>query len=141
MGDEVLTQPKIEPLLVITVETKLVRSVTGTPLGDRRVFDVVGGSFDGGLRGRVLASGGDWLIQTERGSQLDVRLMLETEDNVVLLFRYFGRASRRAGQAHIEVTGSFDAPDGTYGWLNDVQAFGLGAAVREGVRYQLFRFT
>jgi hypothetical protein len=34
----------IELLLVLTVQTTLVRALTGTPLGDRTVFDIEGGS-------------------------------------------------------------------------------------------------
>ena len=33
----------IELLLVLTVQTTLVRAVAGTPLGDRTVFDIEGG--------------------------------------------------------------------------------------------------
>jgi hypothetical protein len=141
MSEDNRVGPRIEPFLVLTIETRMVRTVTGTPLGDRTVFDVVRGSFEGtGLRGRVPASGGDWVTRTANGSLLDVRLLLETDDGVTILFRYAGKASLRAGQPHIEVTGSFDAPDGPYGWLNDVLAFGLGTPISEGVRYDLFRF-
>ncbi len=40
----------------------------------------------------------------------------------------------------IEVAGTFDAPEGPYGWLNDVQAFGCGDPTAEGVRYRFYRF-
>jgi hypothetical protein len=131
----------LEPLLVLTVETRLVRTISGTPLGDRAVFDIVGGRFEGaGLSGRVLASGGDWLLRTGERSQLDVRLLLETDDGVTILLRYSGRASRRAGEPRIEIAGVFEAPPGPYDWLNDLQAFGLGVPLSEGIRYHLFRF-
>jgi Protein of unknown function (DUF3237) len=141
MSEDKCAEPAIEPLLVLTVETKLVHSVMATPLGDRTIFDVVGGRFAGaGLAGRVPACGGDWVTRTVRGSQLDVRLLLETDDGVSILFRYTGKASLRGEQPRIEVAGSFDAPDGVYGWLNDIQAFGLGTPLAAGVRYQFFRF-
>ena len=134
--------PTIEPLLTLTIQTRLVRTVGGTPLGERTVFDIAGGTFEGpGLRGQVLASGGDWLIRTAAGSQLDVRLLLETDDGVTILFRYAGKASQRTGHARIEIAGGFEAPDGLYGWLNQVQAFGLGERAPDGIRYHLFRFS
>jgi len=137
-----MVRPEIEPLLVLTVKTALVRTVTGTPLGDRTIVDVVSGTFEGPrLSGRVPATGGDWLIRTPAGSRIDVRLLLETADGVTVLFQYSGKACQIDGKPRIEVAGSFDAPQGPYGWLNDVQAFGLGVAIPEGVRYEFYRFS
>jgi Protein of unknown function (DUF3237) len=134
-------EPTLESLFVLTVQTKAVQSVTGTPLGDRMIVDVQGGTFEGPrLRGRVPASGGDWLIRTPRGSRLDVRLLLETVDGATILLQYSGRASQVDGKPRIEVAGNFDAPEGPYAWLNDVQAFGLGLPIPSGVRYHFFRF-
>jgi len=141
MSQDECAESEIEPLLMLSVQTKQLRSLSSAPLGERVVFDALGGNFEGSrLRGRVLASGGDWLTRTPGGSQLDVRLVLETEDGATLLFRYTGRASQRAGQSRIEVTGSFDAPDGAYGWLNHVQAFGLGVPTPDGVSYRFYHF-
>jgi hypothetical protein len=131
----------VEPLLVLSLQTRLVRTVAATPLGERSVFDIVGGSFEGPrLRGRVPACGGDWLIRAARHSQLDVRLLLETDDDVGILLRYTGKASQADGRPRIEVAGGFEAPPGTYDYLNDIQAFGLGDPIDGGVRYRLFRF-
>lgn len=141
MSEQTEGQPAIEPLLVITVQTTLVRAVTDTPLGDRMIFDVVGGTFEGPrLEGSVPATGGDWVTRTPTGSRLDVRLLLETDDGVPILFQYSGRACQIDGNARIEMAGAFDAPAGPYSWLNDLQAFGLGFPIAGGVRYQLYRF-
>jgi hypothetical protein len=141
MSDDDGIDAALEPLLTLTIETRLARTVSGTPLGNRAVFDVVGGRFEGArLSGRVLASGGDWLLRAGERSQLDVRLLLETDDGVTILLRYSGKASQRAGKPRIEVAGVFEAPPGPYDWLNDLQAFGLGVQRPEGIRYHLFRF-
>jgi hypothetical protein len=135
-------EPTLEALLVLTVQTTVVQSVAGTPLGDRMIVNVLGGSFVGPkLAGRVPACGGDWLIRTATGSRLDVRLLLETTDGVTILLHYSGRASQVDGKPRIEVAGHFDAPAGPYAWLNDVQAFGLGVPLPDGVRYQFYRFA
>jgi hypothetical protein len=105
------------------------------------IFDVVSGTFEGPrLKGRVPATGGDWVIRTPTGSRLNVRLLLESDDGVPILFQYSGRAFQIDGKARIEIAGAFDAPAGAYSWLNDVQAFGSGVAIAAGVRYQLYRF-
>jgi hypothetical protein len=137
-----LQTPAIELLFVLTAKTTLVRAISGTPLGDRHVFDVEGGSFEGPrLHGHVPATGGDWVIRTASGGQLNVRLLLETHDDVTILLNYSGRAGLRDGKPRIEVAGSFEAPQGPYAWLNDVQTFGLGEALPEGVRYHFYRFS
>ena len=136
------TLAAVELLLVLTVQTSLVRAVTGTPLGDRTVFDIKGGTFAGPrLSGHVPATGGDWVTRTTTGSHLDVRLLLETHDGATVLFRYSGRACVIDGKLRIEVAGAFEAPQGAYAWLNDVQTFGRGALIPEGVRYHFYRFS
>ena len=132
----------IELLLVLTVQTTLVRAVSGTPLGDRTVFDIEGGTFTGPrLSGHIPATGGDWVVRTPTGSHLNVRLLLETHDGVTILFQYSGRACIVDGNPRIEVAGTFEAPQGPYAWLNDVQTFGRGVRIPEGVRYHFYRFT
>jgi Protein of unknown function (DUF3237) len=131
----------LEPLFVLTAQTTVVRNVTGTPGGDRTVVDVVSGVFAGPrLNGRIPPSGGDWLTRSQGRSRIDVRLLMETDDGVTILFRYVGKASQVDGTPRIEVSGSFDAPPGAYDWLNDVQAFGLGIVIPDGVRYHFFCF-
>jgi hypothetical protein len=132
----------IELLLVITVKTSLVKAVTGTPLGERHVFDIEGGTFDGPkLSGRVPATGGDWVTRIpQSAAQLSVRMLLETHDGVTILFQYSGRAGTADGKLRIEVAGTFDAPRGPYDWLNEVQAFGRGTPTPDGVRYHFYRF-
>jgi hypothetical protein len=133
--------PAIELLLILSAQTRSVRSVSGTPLGDRMIYDALGGTFEGPrLSGRVLPTGGDWVTRTRTGSHMSVRLLLETHDGVTILLQYSGRASQNEGKLRLEVAGTFDAPEGPYDWLNDVQAFGHGAVGPEGVRYHFYRF-
>jgi hypothetical protein len=131
----------IKLLVVLTIETTLVRTVAGAPVGDRVIFDVAGGVFAGPrLSGRILPTGGDWVTRTATGSHLNVRLLLETHDGVTIAFQYSGRASQADGEPRIEIAGTFDAPSGPYAWLNDIQTFGRGTPTPEGVRYHLYRF-
>jgi hypothetical protein len=141
MSTEHAILPAIERLLVLSVETTLVKAVTGVPQGDRMIFDVVSGTFEGPrLSGRVLPSGGDWVTRTPTGSRMNVRLVLETHDAAIILFQYSGRTSQDDGRLRIEAAGTFDAPEGAYGWLNDVQTFGRGAVGPDGVCYHFYRF-
>ena len=142
MSDPNNLQPALELLVVLSVQTTLVQVVTGTPLGDRMIFDVVAGTFEGPrLSGRVRATGGDWVTRTATGSHVNVRLLLETHDGVTILLQYSGRACQDGDKLRLDVAGTFEAPQGPYGWLNDVQAFGRGAVTADGVRYYFYRFT
>jgi hypothetical protein len=59
-----------------------------------------------------------------------------------ILLLYAGRAGlREDGKVHIEVGGNFEAPQGPYTWLNNVQTFGLGEALPDGVRYHFYCFS
>ncbi len=134
--------PGIAPLVSLTVHTALVKNIVATPQGDQRIVDIVSGSFEGPrLSGRIPATGGDWVIRNATRSRIDVRLLLETDDGVAILFRYLGKARQVEGKPRIEASGSFEAPAGQYDWLNDVQAFGLGTVIPDGVRYHFFDFT
>lgn len=133
--------PQISLLMTLSVQTRAVCKLAQTPLGDRAVFEVSGGAFSGPqLRGRILPAGGDWLIRSGTRALLDVRLVLETEDGVNLLCQYSGCGAPRDGAPRVEVGARFIAPAGAYDWLNEIQAFGLGQATSEGVRYHLYRF-
>src|SRR3546814_2030247 len=66
--------PAISPLLTLDVEVEWLRNLAGTPLGERVIFGVRGGRFDGPhLRGHVLSWGGDSVTRTASTTQLDVR--------------------------------------------------------------------
>ena len=141
MSTQADSLPAIEVLMILSAQIKLVTAVNGLPAGERMIFDVTSGSFAGPrLAGQVLATGGDWVTRTSTSSQINVRLALATNDGVTILLQYSGRASQDNGQVRIEVAGTFEAPAGSYAWLNNVQAFGRGVVTAEETRYHFYRF-
>lgn len=93
-----------------------------SPLGERRMVPITGGTFEGpGLRGIVVPGGADrQLVRRDGSAALDAIYELQTEDGVIISVR--NRVlSRRPKDAppyvfsNIELT----APEGRYGWLND----------------------
>jgi hypothetical protein len=130
----------VAKLFTLRAQTAPPRMVSDLPSGDRVVIDITGGAFEGlRLKGQVLASGGDWVLRTPTGARLDVRLVLETDDGVTILFRYSGVAAPRDGGLRADVAGAFEAPAGPYAWLNDVHAVGFGSASGGVATYDFYQ--
>jgi hypothetical protein len=75
--------PEIDTKFLFTVALEIeVSSLGETPYGRRRIFHFNGGSFEGPrLKGKVLPGGGGWsLIRRDDVMEVDVRLVLETDD-------------------------------------------------------------
>jgi hypothetical protein len=73
--------PRFEFLMNLAVDVGDVVSMGPGPLGERRVVNILGGTFEGsGLRGEVLAGGADWQIARNDGVlDLDARYALKEQ--------------------------------------------------------------
>lgn len=128
-----------------------------TSNGSRLIANIVGGDFKGpALSGRILPSGADWVIIRRDGSlAIDVRLLLETNDNVLIYVNYTGRQTvseemseklnnpETAAQIdpslyYWRTSLLFEAPvKSDYNWLNNVVAVGIGHRVSETFDYSV----
>ena len=84
---------KSRHLFTLTIELHSVEELGHTPAGNRRVFPVSGGNFNGErIRGIVLpVAGSDLLLSRADGtSQQDVRMILRTDDGALILMTYRG---------------------------------------------------
>jgi hypothetical protein len=118
------------------------------------IYDVTGGSVAGPrLRGRVLPSGGDWiLVRPDGHGFLDVRAALETEDGAIVYMQYYGviEMSPRVqslietggrseyGEIYFVTQPRFETGDPRYAWLNAVMALGEGRILPNAVEYRIF---
>ena len=80
-------------LCTLEVDLNLGTIVGDTPLGRRVIVDVSGGRVTGPrFSGRVLPSGGDWLlVGTDGCARIDVRSSMELDDGAVVYATYGGR--------------------------------------------------
>jgi hypothetical protein len=124
------------------------------PFGTRRIFDVTGGSFEGPrMRGRLLPSGGDWILVDEEGvGRLDVRGTFETEDGAHIYVQYYGVVvlnekvaealakgeETQFGDTYFVTQPRFETGDERYRWLNRVVAVAEGRALPSAVEYRVF---
>ncbi|WP_342363211.1 DUF3237 domain-containing protein [Terrarubrum flagellatum] len=126
-----------------------------TPAGDRRIFPVSGGHFEGErLRGEVSPLiGSDLLLARADGTfQQDVRLLLTADDGGLILMTY--RGVRRASQAvseriargemvdpseyYLRTTPYFETAAPAHAWLNGIVTVAKGGRRPGGVEYEVF---
>jgi hypothetical protein len=125
------------------------------PFGNRMIFDVAGGVCEGPtLRGRVLESGGDWLLLGPDGvGRLDVRGTLETDDGARIYMQYFGVLEMNEavtgalargegidwGDTYFMTQPRFETGDERYAWLNRTVAVAEGRLLPGAVEYKVYR--
>jgi predicted ester cyclase len=145
-------------LFDLVVDLKPPLDLGRTPTGRRVLFGAAGGSFEGlGLRGEVLAEGGDWATFRSGGVMtLDVRLVLRTDDGALLGMTYGGRFVTPPGlraeladpatrhrvdpaRYYFRTNPLFETGAERYAWLNDVVCVGSGHLVEGGVAYRVAR--
>jgi len=145
---------RLEPLMTYYADLLAPRTVGAGPYGNRMIFEVSAGAFEGPrLRGRLLTGGGDWLLLDNEGiGHLDVRATFETDDGALIYVQYYGRlevtdavmaalggqGETRFGDQHFFSQPRFETGDERYRWLNRVIAVGQGRVLPNRVEYQVF---
>jgi hypothetical protein len=142
-------------LFTITIALHPVIEMGNTPAGKRRIFSVPGGEFAGDrIRGSIMpVIGSDLLlIRADGSAQQDVRMLLQTDDGVLVLMTYRGvRHASDEVNARIErgepVSGAdyylrtapfFETSSATYSWINKIVAVGVGERRGNSVVYEVF---
>ena len=145
---------KLEELMVFRAALKEPVAVGAGPYGDRQIYDVTGGTFEGSrLKGKVLPSGGDWLLIGSDGvGRLDVRATLETDDGARIYAQYYGVIvmnekivqalaggdETHFGDTHFVTQPRFETGDERYAWLNSVMAVAEGRTLPNAVEYRVY---
>ena len=147
---------KSRPLFTLFIELRhRVIDLGHCPAGNRRVFPVSGGHFEGArIKGRVSPLIGSDLLVTRRDGtfQQDVRLLLDVDDGATILMTYRGvrraspdvseRLSRgevvAASDYYLRTTPYFETASPDHAWINAIVCVGKGARSAVGVTYELF---
>jgi Protein of unknown function (DUF3237) len=136
-----ITQLDADYLLTVTARTAQPTAViAGAPQGTRGILGVTSGVFEGPrLKGTIAPPGGDWFTIRANGVlKLDVRLLLVTDDGAHILMTYSGVAVPGEDGMAIRIAPLFEAPEGPYSWLCDVQAIGYGQVVDGVASYDVY---
>ena len=109
---------------LFTIEAKVDEppaQVVSGPLGTRVIVSVSAGTF--------------------KGDRLAGTVALITDDGVRIYVTYNGVGTPNAdGTLSLRTAPTFEAPEGPYAWLNNVQAVGIGESNPAGgsLRYEVF---
>jgi len=146
---------KTEFLFKIVLDVPPVLDLGATPYGHRRIARIAGGTFEGPkLKGTVLPGGGDWLLfRHDQVLQLDVRLVMETDDKQMIYMTYKGfrhgpkdvidRLNR--GESvdpslyYFRATPYFETSSDKYGWMNRICTVATGQRSASGPTYHVFQ--
>lgn len=147
---------KSEFLMNFEATLNPAQNVGNGAMGLRSISDVTGGTFEGPrLRGSILPSGGDWvLINPALGIlNLDVRASLKTDDGATIFAQYKGRIAvppeefaslfdptsgpPNPSSYYFRTAPTFETGSEKYGWLNAIQAVGVGRITEGGVSYEI----
>lgn len=115
-----LLQPRLELVYDATVDIGPRRELGPSPLGQRFIIDIVGGSFEGPqLRGRVLPGGADrQLLRSDGVKELAALYEMQTDDGAVLTVHNRVLIDEAApGGRYARSIVRINAPDGPHAWL------------------------
>jgi len=148
------SEVRYRALFDFQIEVKPPSIVGTTPGYDRRIGEIGGGRFEGErLRGIILSGGSDWQsLRADLATTINVRLVLQTDDGVLIAMRYFGvrhgpkevldRIARgekvNASEYYMRVTASFETSSEKYGWLNRIVSVAMGHRIAGGAIYRVF---
>jgi hypothetical protein len=137
-GDEGL---KSELLIDLALDTQPANNV-GSPGVNRVIVPVSGGTFEGPkLKGTVVGPGGDWIVRRPDGSSvLDVRIILQTDDNQKIYMTYRGISyTPQGGAQYWRIVPVFETGAEKYAWLNNVVSVGIHRVMPGKVAYRIFQ--
>ena len=125
-----------------------------TPTGKRIAVQILDGTFEGErIKGTVESGGSDWItIRSDSSAELNVRVVLKTDDGELILATYTGRrhmspetaAKMERGETpdeselYLKIAVVFDTASEKYSWLNQLLAVGTGTRPPEGPIYEVF---
>jgi hypothetical protein len=149
-----IAELRYRPLFAFQIQVKGLSVVGATPGYDRRIGEITGGQFEGErLRGRILSGGSDWQsLRADGATTLNVRLVMETDDNVLIGVSYLGlrhgpkevldRIARgekvSPSEYYMRATPYYETASEKYGWLNRVVSVAYGHRMAGGAIYQVF---
>jgi hypothetical protein len=142
-----------EPIFRIQADLGEIVEVGVTPYGGRRVIEILRGTVQGRIKGRILSGGADWqIIRSDNVADVQARYVIETDSGARVLVRSdglrHGPADVLARVAQGEVVDPslyyfrtvmrFEASDRSLDWLNRIIGIARGTRERLAVKLDVY---
>lgn len=113
-------QLQAEEILRIHVNCEKEYEIKDDGSGYLRVIPIVGGWFEGKLRGKVIPVGADWNTIKDHGiNHVFAKYILQSEDGALIVIENEGKISLVEQERKIRTVPKFQADnEGKYAWLN-----------------------
>jgi hypothetical protein len=136
-----LFEPKLGFIADLVAYVTMAVPIGPAAWGTRLICPVVRGTVEGPkIKGIVRPFGADWaIVRADDCIELDVRLIVETDDGALIHVEYRGvidltkeqvdrlRSGRAVGGMKIHTAPRFETAHPDYVWLNRIQAVGCGS--------------
>ncbi len=143
-----------QPIFTIRCELEAILNLGQTPLGERRIINILGGPVDGPkLQGRVLPGGADWqIIRADGAADIQARYTIETDAGARILVSSEGLrhgppeviAQLARGENvdpalyYFRTLMRFETADPAVDWMNRILAIAVGQREPQAVRLDVY---
>jgi len=129
--------------------------VGNTTYGNRRIINIVGGTFEGPkLKGKILSGGADWqTVRADGTADLVAQYTLQTDDGALIYI--VNKGIRHASpevreriakgefvdpsEYYMRTAATFEVSDEKYKWLNKIIAVASGARLKDEVVIRFYQ--
>lgn len=142
-----------EPILRVHAELADIQQFGRTPVGERRVINILGGSVTGRMNGRILPGGADWqFIRGDGAAHIEARYTIESDTGALILVNSEGVRHGPPEVLARLLTGEdvdpslyyfrtcmrFETGDKSLDWLNRILAIASGRRDKNAVRLDVY---
>lgn len=142
-----------QPILRIHAELADIQQFGRTPIGERRVINILGGTVAGRVTGRILPGGADWqFIRGDGAAHVEARYTIQSDTGALVLVNSEGvrhgppevLARLTTGEAvdpslyYFRTAMRFETGDPALDWLNRVLAVARGQRERNAVKLDVY---
>jgi hypothetical protein len=142
-----------EPIMRINAELADILQFGNTPVGERRVINILGGTVEGRVNGKILPGGADWqFIRADGAAHVEARYTIQSDSGAYILVNSEGVRHGPPDVLARLLTGEivdpslyyfrtcmrFETGDKDLDWLNRIIAIARGKREKNAVKLDVY---